>query len=546
MALIEDEEYTETDLSELIDIAEEGTILNEQFTTEDTDNMVLLGRLNAVIAELQSIHDLVSSSDTNASEALSSAITALSNANTALSTANTAISTANTAITTANNALETSNSAEDKADAAVITADNAEDKADAAVADASAALSGVENKAEQVDLNTEISNRSNADTTLQNNINSEASARAAADTTLQNNINTEASARANAVSAEASTRAAADTNLEIFKIGGNTIYGGSIVGNLNTLAKTCFFTCYYNATGMPDTSGYGTNLSAFGVHINSNAGTISATQRIILYKSENVISFERVKMSNIWGSWVDTTFSNKANNNEVVKVISQSLTEAQKQIARNNIGAGDSGFSGSYNDLSDIPADIVYDADLISEANTRASADSTLQTNINTVASNLSTETTNRTTADTNLQNNINSEASARAAADTTLQNDKANTDASNITASSWISALGLNSHSVTRTKLWSTSSIVTGSKTLSQSIQNFDFIAITAYRTADFSSTIILPVSIIDAYYKATDFIIWADGNTRVRFTSDTVININSNYYAWAKSIDGIKMIFS
>lgn len=132
-----------------------------------------------------------------------------------------------------------------------------------------------------------------------------------------------------------------------------------------------------------------------------------------------------------------------------------------------------------------------------------------------------------------------------------TQLNNKANTDASNITGneSAWVTKLAseLNSsHSFGRTNLWTTDSITTGSKTLSQSIQNFDFIAVTVYRNSDFSSTIILPVSIIDAYYKSTDFIIWADGNTRVRFTSNTTINIVSNYYAWAKSIDGIKLNFS
>jgi hypothetical protein len=57
----------------------------------------------------------------------------------------------------------------------------------------------------------------------------------------------------------------------------------------------------------------------------------------------------------------------------------------------------------------------VNSSDLTSEANTRASDDSTLQTNINTEAS-------TRASADTTLQSNIDSEASVRAAADTNLQ----------------------------------------------------------------------------------------------------------------------------
>src|SRR6478736_8481605 len=50
------------------------------------------------------------------------------------------------------------------------------------------------------------------------------------------------------------------------------------------------------------------------------------------------------------------------------------------------------------------------------EASTRASADTTLQNNINSEAS-------TRGTDDTTLQNNINAEASTRGSADTTLQN---------------------------------------------------------------------------------------------------------------------------
>ena len=72
------------------------------------------------------------------------------------------------------------------------------------------------------DLSNEITNRTNADITLQNNINTEASTRATDDTTLQTNIDNEATARTNAdtnlqtnISNEASTRASADTNLQL-------------------------------------------------------------------------------------------------------------------------------------------------------------------------------------------------------------------------------------------------------------------------------------------------------------------------------------------
>ena len=81
-----------------------------------------------------------------------------------------------------------------------------------------------------------------------------------------------------------------------------------------------------------------------------------------------------------------------------------------------------------------LDAQIKTNADAIaSEASTRASADSTLQSNIDseassrasadsTLQSNIDAEETARQSADSTLQTNINDEASSRASADTTLQ----------------------------------------------------------------------------------------------------------------------------
>lgn len=43
----------------------------------------------------------------------------------------------------------------------------------------------------------------------------------------------------------------------------------------------------------------------------------------------------------------------------------QTFTEEQKTRARNNIGAGNSSFSGSYNDLDDVPTNIVKDSNYV-------------------------------------------------------------------------------------------------------------------------------------------------------------------------------------
>ena len=81
-----------------------------------------------------------------------------------------------------------------------------------------------------------------------------------------------------------------------------------------------------------------------------------------------------------------------------------------------------------------LDAQIKTNADAISsEASTRASADTTLQSNIDseassrasadtTLQSNIDAEETARQSADSTLQTNINDEASSRASADTTLQ----------------------------------------------------------------------------------------------------------------------------
>lgn len=51
--------------------------------------------------------------------------------------------------------------------------------------------------------------------------------------------------------------------------------------------------------------------------------------------------------------------------NTYVSTNNQSFTEEQKTRARNNIGAGNSSFSGSFFDLEDIPTNIVYDSDYV-------------------------------------------------------------------------------------------------------------------------------------------------------------------------------------
>ena len=83
---IEEHENQETSLQDLIDLVERDDLPTNEFTIEDKDPMVILGKLNEVIANLQSINNTVSSSDTKADEALTKATQAIADATQALTT----------------------------------------------------------------------------------------------------------------------------------------------------------------------------------------------------------------------------------------------------------------------------------------------------------------------------------------------------------------------------------------------------------------------------------------------------------------------------
>ena len=93
----------------------------------------------------------------------------------------------------------------------------------------------------------------------------------------------------------ATPRNATNLNKGIF---GDTQYGGTISSNFNTITKNGYYTGYGTATGAPNTS-----YSWFVHHQNSNAGTVSATQRAVAYKTGEPIIMERVKQSSTWGNW---------------------------------------------------------------------------------------------------------------------------------------------------------------------------------------------------------------------------------------------------
>lgn len=127
---IEEKEQKETILDELIEKVEKDPLPTNIFTTEDTDPLVLLGKLNEVIAHLKALRVIISESDSKATEALTKAIESLTIAQEAITTATTI---GNEAKTLAQNALEQANSAHDTAGEALMEATDALTKAEQAI-----------------------------------------------------------------------------------------------------------------------------------------------------------------------------------------------------------------------------------------------------------------------------------------------------------------------------------------------------------------------------------------------------------------------------
>jgi len=104
----------------------------------------------------------------------------------------------------------------------------------------------------------------------------------------------------------------------------DSIYGGILSSNLNTITVSGFYTAYGTATGAPNTSS-----SWYIQHINSNAETVSAMQVANSFTTSEV--YKRLKTSSVWGSWINVTSS------DVVRYTAQTLTEGQKTQARTNM-----------------------------------------------------------------------------------------------------------------------------------------------------------------------------------------------------------------
>lgn len=150
MAIEEKENQELTKLQELIDLVGKDPLPTNVFTIEDTDSLVLLGKLNKIEECLRGIKNLIVDINSNSIEAVNTALDAikvakqaLDGSNTALAAVNTALETANQAITTANTSLEQATDANNTAGDALIHADDAKQLAQTAMNKAQEALDHV-------------------------------------------------------------------------------------------------------------------------------------------------------------------------------------------------------------------------------------------------------------------------------------------------------------------------------------------------------------------------------------------------------------------
>lgn len=125
MAIEEKENQELTKLQDLIDLVEKDPIPTNIFTIEDTDPLVLLGKLNEIEEYLRGIKSLIVDINSKSMEAVNTALDAIKVAKQALEGSNTALESANTSLETANKAIETANTATDLANDANNTAGDA-------------------------------------------------------------------------------------------------------------------------------------------------------------------------------------------------------------------------------------------------------------------------------------------------------------------------------------------------------------------------------------------------------------------------------------
>jgi len=307
----------------------------------------------------------------------------------------------------------------------------------------------------QSDLNSESSARSAADVVLQGNIDAEASARVSADNTLQSNIDGEAFAREGAdntlqsnIDSEESSRIAGDASLQ------SQI--NDIISNVDPLALDSLSEIV-SAFQEADSDLNDAITSVLGTHTSELATETSARQSADSTLQANIDSEESSRISgdaNLQsqvdslvsakddmqdeldatqagvglesdGSYVPNGLSNYIALTSSVKEAVETLDSTLKSESDARVAAvaqeasdrqsGDDEIKGLLDGLESYTTIKDLNDAVVAEESTRASADSTLQSNIDAEASARSFE-------DAILQGNIDSEESARIAGDASLQ----------------------------------------------------------------------------------------------------------------------------
>jgi disulfide oxidoreductase YuzD len=253
-------------------------------------------------------------------------------------------------------------------------------------------------------LASEASARGAADTTLQTNIDAEATARASADATLSSSVSTVASA----VLGEASTRAAADIVLQ---------------GNIDAEATT---RAAADAALAVDISGKQAALGFTAENVANKSTSTSLGTSNTAYPSQNAVK-----------TYVDAEATARASADTTLQTNINAKQDSLGFTAENVANKDTSGTLASNSDTK-YPSQKAVKTYVDAEATARASADTTLQTNINAkqdslgfTAENVANKDTSGTLASNSdtkypsqkaVKTYVDAEATARASADTTLQ----------------------------------------------------------------------------------------------------------------------------
>lgn len=262
----------------------------------------------------------------------------------------------------------------------------------------------------QDNIDAEAASRQSEDNILHGRVDSEASARQAADTTLQGNIDQEVSDRQAAVSAEQSAREAADTaldgRLDVLEADPTTktYVDDEVAGLQSQIDAMDTGNAAALAQEIADRQAGDSALSARLDVIegsDSTEGSVAKAEKDAKDYADSIVASEQSAREA-----ADTNLQNQIN--DILSNVDPSALDSLSEIV--------SAFQSADSDLSDAITSVLgtHTSELNAETAAREAADATLQSNIDSEAS-------ARQAADSTLQSNIDAEAASREAADDAL-----------------------------------------------------------------------------------------------------------------------------